>query len=69
MCGCDCVEVCGCDCVGVWECDCVGESGSMWVWQPCLIVSLCVCVSVGGRGGGECVIVWECVGVIVCVKV
>ena len=26
-------------------------------------------MSVGGRGGGECVIVWECVGVIVCVKV
>ena len=43
--------------------DCVGESGSVWVWQPCLIVSLYVCQS--GRGG-ECVIVWKCVGVSVC---
>ena len=62
MCGCDCVEVCGCDCVGVWECDCVGESGSMWVWQPCLIVSLCVCVCGWARGWGVC----NCVGVCGC---
>ena len=37
----------------MWVCvcgyDCVGESGSVWVWQPCLIVSLCR----SGRGVGS----------------
>ena len=41
----------------------MGESGSMWVWQPCSIVSLCM--SVGGQEGGECVIVG--VWVLLCV--
>ena len=57
----------------VWECDCVGESGSMWVWQPCLIVSLCVCVCGWARGWGVCDCVGvcgcDCVGVIAWVKV